>query len=123
MNSWLLAVCGLQRPALALLERAETSANPVQQASADRQGETPLAMPTSEKHEEADPPHGKSGHEAYPVVPAGVLPHHLEEVSDAVVHALSPTGIGVRRAMMDQGGRDHENPESSSARAQWQKPA
>src|SRR2546428_13948705 len=75
-------------------------------------------MPTREKYEEADPLHGESRDETDPVIPAGVLPHHLEEVSDAVVHALSPTGIGIHRAVTDQGGRDHEDPESSSARAQ-----
>jgi len=66
-----------------------------------------MAVPTREEYEEGDPLNGKGRDEADPVVPAGMLPHHLEKIPNAVVNALSPTLIGVCRAVIDKSGRDH----------------
>ncbi len=77
-----------------------------------------MAVPTREEYEEGDPLNGEGRDEADPVVPAGMLPHHLEKIPDAVVSALSPALIGVCRAVMDKRGRDHEGAEPGSTGAQ-----
>ena len=60
------------------LDRAETSTDSIQKASANGRDESPLATPTREENEEADPLYGEGRDEADPVVPAGMLPHHFE---------------------------------------------
>src|SRR4030095_4586579 len=98
----------------AFLDRAKSPTDSVQKASTYRPYEPPLATPTREEHKEAYPLHPEGGNEADPVVPPRVLPHHLEEVPDAVVHALRATFMGIRRAVMDKRSRDDEGAEPSS---------
>src|SRR6266850_2945358 len=74
-------------------------------------------MPTRDENEEPNPLDGEGRDEADPVVPARVLPHYFEDVPDAVVDALSPALIGVRRAVIDESSRDYQGTEPSPTRA------